>query len=30
LIQRKQTIAPADIEDTSRPMKELVAAARPL
>lgn len=30
LIQRKQTIAPADIADTSRPMKELVAAARPL
>lgn len=30
LIQRKLTIAPADIEDASRPMKELVAAARPL
>jgi len=30
LIQRGHTIAPADLEDTSRPMKELVAAARPL
>jgi 3-phenylpropionate/trans-cinnamate dioxygenase ferredoxin reductase subunit len=30
LIQRNRTISPADIEDTSRPMKELVAAARPL
>jgi len=30
LIQRNQTIAPAYIEDTSRPMKELDAAARPL
>ena len=30
LIQRNQTIAPADIEDMSRSMKELVAAARPL
>ncbi len=30
LIQRNQTVAPGDIEDMSRPMKELVAAARPL
>jgi 3-phenylpropionate/trans-cinnamate dioxygenase ferredoxin reductase subunit len=30
LIQRGHTIAPADLEDASRPMKELVAAARPL
>jgi 3-phenylpropionate/trans-cinnamate dioxygenase ferredoxin reductase subunit len=30
LIQRNQTIAPDVIEDTSRPMKELVAAARAL
>lgn len=30
LIQRNLTVAPSDIEDASRPMKELVAAARPL
>ncbi len=30
LIQRNRTISPAEVEDTSRPMKELVAAARPL
>jgi 3-phenylpropionate/trans-cinnamate dioxygenase ferredoxin reductase subunit len=30
VIQRGHTIAPGAIEDTSRPMKELVAAARPL